>query len=181
MRVLIGLGGNIGNPPDAFVRALQGLELAGVTVESVSPLYRSRPAGPVQPDYWNQAAIVVASGGLLALLDFCQRLEAAAGRDRAHELHWGPRPLDLDLLLAEAAVHRGPRLTLPHPLLHQRAFALVPAAAIAPYWVHPIAGATVAQLARAVFEADPGAVWEAETPVRGGVFPGAGSPAHDES
>ncbi|NOZ78714.1 MAG: 2-amino-4-hydroxy-6-hydroxymethyldihydropteridine diphosphokinase [Acidobacteria bacterium] len=164
MKVLVGLGGNIGDPPGAFRRALAGLESAGMTVESVSGCYRSKPVGPPQPEFWNQAAVVVARDGLLALLDACQLLERASGRDRRRERRWGPRRLDLDLLLAEDAVHRGPRLVLPHPLFHARAFALVPAAGIVPGWRHQMTGKTVAQLARDVLGADPGAVWEERTP-----------------
>ncbi len=161
MRVLIGLGGNIGSPPEAFRRALTAFDEHGVRVQRLSKLYRSRPVGPDQPEFWNQAAVVSTNDNLLALLDTCQQLERAAGRDREREVRWGPRRIDLDLLMAENAVHRGPRLTLPHPLFQTRSFALVPAADIVPDWRHPIVGMRIAELARQVCEADPEAVWTA--------------------
>jgi len=146
VRVIIGLGGNLGDPPAAFRRAIAGLGVVH-RVEAVSHFYKTRPVGPPQPDYWNGAALIDASTDLLELLRLCHELEAAAGRHREGAEHWGPRPLDLDLLLAEGVVHRGPRLVLPHPELHRRAFALVPAAELAPAWIHPLIGKTLAELA----------------------------------
>jgi 2-amino-4-hydroxy-6-hydroxymethyldihydropteridine diphosphokinase len=147
MEILIGLGGNLGDPPTAFRAALEALgRRAGVV--AVSALYRSEPVGPPQPRYSNQVVRLEVDGPLVGVLDTCQRLESEAGRDRTREQRWGPRPLDLDLLMAPGLVCRGPRLTLPHPRLHERAFALVPAAEIAPEWVHPLLHRTLADLAR---------------------------------
>ncbi len=149
MRLLLGLGGNLGQPRLAFAAALAALARRHRLV-AVSALYRSPPLGPPQPPYLNLVALVEPSRGLLELLDDCQELERAAGRRRVAEVRWGPRPLDLDLLLAEGVVHRGPRLELPHPGLDRRGFALVPAAELAPAWVHPTRGAPLAELAAAV-------------------------------
>lgn len=147
MKILIGLGGNLGDPPGAFTAALEALGRRAV-VAAVSALYRSEPVGPPQPRYWNQVVRLEVEVPLLGLLEACQQLEAEAGRDRAREQRWGPRPLDLDLLMAPGLVCRGRRLTLPHPRLHRRAFALVPAAEVAPDWVHPLLHRTLADLAR---------------------------------
>ena len=146
MRVVVGLGGNLGAPRDAFEQALQGLAAVG-RVQARSGLYRSRAVGPPQPDYLNAAALLDTSCDLRSLLALCHELEAAAGRDRKREPRWGPRPLDLDLLIADGVVCRGPRLTLPHPRLLERAFALVPAAEVAGAWVHPALGQPLVGLA----------------------------------
>ena len=117
-------------------------------VVGLSRLYRTAPVGPPQPWFWNMVVRLEPRGPLLALLETCQGLERAAGRERGAEPRWGPRSLDLDLLVARGVVHRGPRLELPHPRLHGRAFALLPAAELAPEWVVPGLGRTLAELAR---------------------------------
>ncbi len=165
MKVLVGLGGNVGDPPGAFSEALKTLG-AGVTVLGVSHLYRSRPVGPPQPEYWNMAALAQVEIPLLALLERCQELERRAGRRREEEKRWGPRPLDLDLLMAPGAVHRGPRLHLPHPRLHLRAFAVAPAAELAPSWIHPHLGRSLRDLAGEILAADPAAIRPATGPGR---------------
>lgn len=155
--VVIGLGANLGEPARAFTTALDAFA-AEETVVSVSRLWRTRPLGPDQPDYRNAAALIGWSRALSNLLAICQDLEAAAGRDRSTEEHWGPRVLDLDLLVARDLVWRGAGLELPHPRFHQRAFALVPAAELAPGWVHPLMGRTIGDLAEQALRDDPGAL-----------------------
>jgi 2-amino-4-hydroxy-6-hydroxymethyldihydropteridine diphosphokinase len=157
MEVVLGLGGNVGEPPAAFAQALAKLA-EGHAVIAVSALYRSRPVGPPQVDFWNMAARISTTLAPLSLLELCGRIEAAAGRRRDGEIRWGPRPLDIDLLIAAGLVHRGPRLALPHREFHQRAFALVPAADVAPGWVHPYLGQTLAELAADVLRSHPDAV-----------------------
>jgi 2-amino-4-hydroxy-6-hydroxymethyldihydropteridine diphosphokinase len=147
--VLLGLGGNLGNPPAAFRKAVDGLA-RNFEVRSTSSLFRSLPVGPPQPRFWNMAVVVRCGVPPLVVLDVCQRLEQDAGRVRDHEDSWGPRTLDIDLLLIPGIVHRSQRLAVPHPLLHQRAFALVPAAELVPLWRHQVVGQTIAELAAAV-------------------------------
>lgn len=147
MKVLLGLGANLGDPLRAFAAALA--ELAALhDLRAVSRVYRSRAVGPAQPDYWNMAALLHGRGTADELLARCQRLERAAGRRREGVERWGPRPLDLDLLLIEGEVVDRPDLTVPHPHLLERAFALVPAADLAPHWRHPVDGRALADLAR---------------------------------
>jgi 2-amino-4-hydroxy-6-hydroxymethyldihydropteridine diphosphokinase len=155
--VLVGLGGNLGDPRAAFAAALAALAGTGEVV-ATSGLWRTRPVGPAQPDYLNAVILIGWPGEPRSLLARCLELERAAGRDRSSAPRWGARPLDLDLLLARGLVWRGPDLELPHPRLHERAFALVPAAEVAPGWVHPVVGLTLAELADAVRRADPGAL-----------------------
>lgn len=145
MDVLIGLGGNQGDVPAAFARATVALGQVGRVVAR-SSLWRSAAQGLPQPDFCN-AAIVLASGiPPLALLEFCLRLEVQEGRRRDGE-RAGPRPLDLDLLVVQNLVIAAPTLVLPHPRLAERRFALLPAAEIAPGWVHPRLHRTLGELA----------------------------------
>lgn len=159
LRVVLGLGGNLGDPAAAFREVLAALAGEGC-VEMVSRLWRTRPVGPPQPDYFNAAAIVAWPRGPRDLLARCRELEAAAGRDRSREQRWGPRALDLDLLLAECAVCRGPALELPHPRFAERRFALEPAAEVAPGWLHPVLELTVSELADRQRSREPDAILE---------------------
>ena len=159
MRVLLGLGSNLGDSELAFSRCIESLATEGTIVDT-SRLWRTRAVGPQQPDYLNGAIVIDWPAGPRSLLSHCLELEAEAGRDRAQEEPWGPRTLDLDLLLATSAVCRGPVLELPHPRLHERRFALEPAAEVAPNWVHPLLGRTIEDLAIAAPDREPDAILE---------------------
>ena len=132
-RAYIALGANLGDPPAQLQAALHSLRNApALEVIAVSTFYRTPPLGPPgQPDYCNAVCAVDTSLEPERLLDLLQGIENAAGRKRDGE-RWGPRLLDLDLLHMEGRVSRTPRLSLPHPELHRRAFVLVPLAEIAP-------------------------------------------------
>jgi 2-amino-4-hydroxy-6-hydroxymethyldihydropteridine diphosphokinase len=155
--VIVGLGANLGDPPAVFAAALDRLGREAEVI-GVSRLWRTRPIGPDQPDFTNAAAHLRWSGDPLRLLQRCRWIEANAGRNRGSEERWGPRVLDLDLLVIRDLVWRSRELTLPHPRFHQRAFALVPAAELAPDWVHPLVGGTIAELAAKARRADPDAL-----------------------
>lgn len=159
MEILIGFGGNLGQPAEAFAKALEALASDG-RVERVSRLWLTRPVGPNQPDFFNAAAVIEWPAGPRALLDRCRELEVAAGRDRAREERWGPRVLDLDLLMAPSAVFRGTELEIPHPRFHQRRFALEPAAEVAASWIHPLLGLTIKTLADQARQAEADAILE---------------------
>jgi 2-amino-4-hydroxy-6-hydroxymethyldihydropteridine diphosphokinase len=130
--IVIGLGGNIGGEAavtERFRRARQALEELG-DVRS-APLYRSAPLGPVQPPFLNTAVRLRAEGMQPAeLLAVIGELERLLGRDRRAEVRWGPRTLDLDVLVWGARVLRSPELEVPHPRLAERRFALAPLVAL---------------------------------------------------
>jgi 2-amino-4-hydroxy-6-hydroxymethyldihydropteridine diphosphokinase len=145
----IGLGSNQADPPrqlDAAVEALSRLPATRLVV--VSPRYVTAPFGPVpQPDFLNAVAAVETRLASEALLAALHGIEAAQGRVR--RVHWGPRTLDLDLLLHGDTVLQSPALTLPHPGIVQRNFVLYPLRDIAPMLEIPGLG-RVAELAARV-------------------------------
>lgn len=146
-RVFIGLGGNLGEPLAWFRHARQRLtEHPQIDLVASSPLYKTAPVGgPAgQPDYLNAVVELKTNLPPLALLSLCLAMEQDAGRKRTE--HWGARTLDLDLLLYGQQIHSMTNLTLPHPCLHQRRFALQPLYDLAPEFNHPVFHQTVADL-----------------------------------
>ncbi len=130
----IGLGGNVGNAAATLRQAAQALDaLPGTRLLRLSRLYRT-PAWGVedQPDFVNAVALVQTALAPRPLLEALLEVERRFGRDRARERRWGPRTLDLDVLLYGAQVIDEPGLQLPHPRLHLRAFALAPLLEVAP-------------------------------------------------
>lgn len=129
----IGIGSNLDRPMDQVKRAIEALDrLPGSRCTAVSPLYRNPPMGPPgQPDYVNAVAAVETAMKPHELLRALQNEEAVAGR-RRHGQRWGPRPLDLDILLYGDWIIAEPDLDVPHPGIAHRAFVLVPLATIAP-------------------------------------------------
>ncbi|MAC33322.1 MAG: 2-amino-4-hydroxy-6-hydroxymethyldihydropteridine diphosphokinase [Haliea sp.] len=128
----VALGSNLQEPAQQLleaVAALQGLEDSRLT--RCSRVYRSTAVGPgEQPDYLNAAVMLETRLTPLALLDALQRIEARQGRER--ELRWGPRTLDLDLLLYGDQTLNLPRLQIPHPRIAERDFVLYPLADLLP-------------------------------------------------
>jgi len=123
--VVLGLGGNVGDVAGTFRRAREAIEQLGVVRSA--PLYRTAPIGPAQPPYLNSALRVrwepASAGELIATV---LEIESLLGRDRRGEERWGPRAIDLDVLLWGERVVRTPELEVPHPRLHERRFALRP-------------------------------------------------------
>ena len=131
MRCYIGLGSNLENPVQQLKSALNGLALLPeCRLGEVSSFYASQPMGPQdQPDYVNAVAELLTVLSPHALLDQMQRLETTHGRVRDGE-RWGPRTLDLDLLLYAQQRIEDERLTVPHYGMAQRNFVLYPLAQI---------------------------------------------------
>ena len=144
-RCCIALGGNLGDVPLAFRQALGMLAAPGTRLRAVSGLYRTPPMGSAAGDtFWNAAAELDTNVPPVALLDRLLDIEGQLGRVRTR--HWGPRTIDLDLILYDAAVLATPRLTLPHPAAWFRRFVLDPLAEVAPDIWHPSAGMSVLAL-----------------------------------
>lgn len=129
----VGLGSNLEDPRAQVLEACARLaQLPRTRLELTSPLYRSRPLGPIaQPDFVNAAAGLLTELESQALLTELRALETLLGRPAEHE-RWGPRVIDLDLLCYAHERRAGPGLTLPHPGIPERNFVLYPLADIAP-------------------------------------------------
>jgi 2-amino-4-hydroxy-6-hydroxymethyldihydropteridine diphosphokinase len=133
-QAFIALGGNVGEVRATFDRAITLLcDGVAVRLTARSSNYRTPPWGVTdQPPFINAVISVATTLTPHALLQRAQDCERALGRDRAHERHWGPRPIDLDLLAYDDVALNDATLTLPHPRMFERAFVLVPLAEIAP-------------------------------------------------
>lgn len=142
----VALGANLGNPAATVLAAFGALaNLDGSRVAHTSSLYRTAPIGnTAQPEFINAVAVLETALAPEALLDALLDLEQRFGRVRAERN--GPRTLDLDLLLYNNLELDLPRLTLPHPRLHLRAFVLLPLAEIAPHLHLPKRGTLAAWL-----------------------------------
>jgi 2-amino-4-hydroxy-6-hydroxymethyldihydropteridine diphosphokinase len=129
----VGLGSNLEEPRAQALRAFDAIDRLPRTLLVLrSPLYGSRPFGPVaQPDFVNAVAGLLTQLDAPALLRELRALERAFGRPQMHE-RWGPRVLDLDLLVFGREVRHDEALTLPHPGIVERNFVLYPLADIAP-------------------------------------------------
>ena len=132
-RVYIGLGSNLAEPLRQLQSAIEAIRgIPATQVAAVSPFYISDPLGPAdQPRYVNAVAALDTDLAPLALLDALQAIELEQGRVRKDE-RWGPRTLDLDILLFGERQLDEPRLTVPHYHMHARAFVLYPLADLAP-------------------------------------------------
>lgn len=132
VRCYIGLGANLANPVQQLELAIAALrQVPHSRLVAVSSLYGSKPMGPQdQPDYVNAVAALDTSLSPEALLDALQNIEQSQGRQRKAE-RWGPRTLDLDILLYGEQIINTERLTVPHYGLKQREFVLYPLAEIA--------------------------------------------------
>lgn len=128
----IGLGSNLEDPVQQLLTALTELDqLEQCQLVAQSSLYSSKPVGPQdQPDFVNAVAKLTTELTPLVLLDQLQTLEQSHRRIR--ERHWGPRTLDLDLLLYDDDFITNPRLTVPHAHMHERGFVLLPLQEISP-------------------------------------------------
>jgi 2-amino-4-hydroxy-6-hydroxymethyldihydropteridine diphosphokinase len=147
-RAFLGLGGNIGDPAKAMGAALRMLDADAETrVVRASSLYRTPPWGKTdQPDFLNAAAEVATRRSPRRLLDLCLGAERALKRVR--EERWGPRNIDIDLLIFDDLAVHETGLDVPHPRMLERAFVLIPLAEIAPSLT--AGGKTIAECAAAI-------------------------------
>jgi 2-amino-4-hydroxy-6-hydroxymethyldihydropteridine diphosphokinase len=142
----LGLGANEGEPRRQLQEAITRLAATDeIEVVKASSFYLNPPLGPPdQPWYVNAALQMRTRLTPEELLRVLHRVEDDLGRERRQR--WGPRRLDLDLLLYDGVILSGPDLCLPHPEMHKRSFVLVPLAEIAPQAWHPVLEKTAAEL-----------------------------------
>lgn len=147
-KAYLSLGTNIGNRRGNLIRAAALLAERTGDILALSSLYETEPWGFDSPHPFLNAALVLETGlSPLALLDATRLIEIEMGRvEKSVGGAYEDRTIDLDLLLYDDVVMQTPRLTLPHPLMHRRAFVLEPLAEIAPEAVHPVFHQTIRQL-----------------------------------
>ena len=144
-RIYIGMGSNLAAPDQQLRSATQALALLpGTTLVGVSAFYQSDSLLPGQPRYTNAVAALDSNLAPLALLDALQAIENDQGRERLER--WGPRTLDLDILLLGERLIDEPRLKVPHYQMHLRAFVLYPLAELAPAELQLPDGRTLKEL-----------------------------------
>jgi len=145
----IGIGANLGDRAAHVALAAARLREAPTLRDvRLSPTYETEPVGPIdQPPYLNAAAAVTTSLPARDLLAVLRGIEAEAGRAAVDQrVRWGPRELDLDVLLYGDEVIDEPGLAVPHPRMHERWFVLKPLADVAPDAIHPLLGKSVRAL-----------------------------------
>lgn len=159
----LGLGSNLGDRAQILTQAAARLieqgaggksqARASVALEEsspgpgLSPIYETAPVGVTdQPAFLNAVLQLPTTLDPEELLSVAQAVERDFGRDRRRETRWGPRPLDIDLLLYEDRIMDQPGLTLPHPRLHERWFVLKPLCDLAPDLIHPVLQQSVVSL-----------------------------------
>ncbi|MEY2977281.1 MAG: 2-amino-4-hydroxy-6-hydroxymethyldihydropteridine diphosphokinase [Prochlorotrichaceae cyanobacterium] len=147
--VAIALGSNLGESYQIMTEAIVFLgHTPGIHVVAQSPLYQTAPVGPPQPDYLNACALLQVTHAPHPLLQILLDIERKFGRVRRER--WGPRLLDLDLILYGQEIIDTPDLQVPHPRMRERSFVLVPLADIAPDWFDPVTGKRIEDLAAIV-------------------------------
>jgi 2-amino-4-hydroxy-6-hydroxymethyldihydropteridine diphosphokinase len=142
-RAYFGLGSNLGDRAAHLQFGVDGLAGQAGQLVALSPVYETEPVGgPPQPDFLNAVVVIETALSARELLRVAKSLEAAAGREPPEPgKRWGPRPLDIDILIIGDERITEPDLVVPHPRIHQRAFVLAPLADVAPELVvAPTAG-----------------------------------------
>lgn len=142
----IGLGSNIGNREENLNKAVEMLRSAvGIRVTAVSTYFNTAPVGYTeQPDFLDAVAEIKTSLTAYELLIICSDIEKKLKRERI--IHWGPRTIDLDILLFGSYILNEEMLTIPHPRMLEREFVLKPLNEIAPEMIHPVCNKSISEL-----------------------------------
>lgn len=145
----IALGSNLGKSVEILNQAVKIIELTpGINLINCSQWYQTKPVGPPQPDYLNGCITIKTSFSPLELLDFLLKVETKFGRERKEK--WGARTLDIDIIFYDKLIINSPQLKIPHPLMRERTFVLIPLAEIAPNWIDPVTNLTVQELLKKI-------------------------------
>lgn len=125
-KVYLGLGSNLGDKKENIIQALNFLrDHPQIKIVQVSSLYKTEPVGYIQQDWFlNGVVKIETSLSPYKLLDYCQTIEAKLKRERL--VRWGPRTIDIDILLYEGVTLEEEKLTIPHPRMTERAFVMIP-------------------------------------------------------
>ena len=135
--VYIGLGSNLGDRQRNCLRVIELLGQNGLLVVKQSSMHETKPWGVTeQPEFVNMAVEVVTDLAPVKLLEILKKIEKDMGRQDT--IKWGPRIIDLDILLYNDIILKTDSLTIPHPLMHERAFVLGPLSEIAGDFIHPV-------------------------------------------
>lgn len=136
-RAIIMLGGNVGDTVCVFESTIRTLGLNNINLVSASSIYRTKPWGYFdQRDFLNQLLVLETNMDLFEFHECCLKTELLHGKNK--EFENGPRSLDIDILFFDSLVIHNPKLTIPHPRMHQRRFNLVPLCELYPDFIHPI-------------------------------------------
>ena len=167
VRGWIALGSNLGERGLHLARARAGLSgTPGIAVVGASRIYETEPVGPEgQGPYLNAVIAVDTALSPRQLLENLLEVEREGGRARtAENIRWGPRAIDLDLLFYGDLILDEVGLEIPHPRLHGRAFVLEPLCELAPDWIHPGLGVSVADLRESRVGLEGVEIWAGEVP-----------------
>jgi 2-amino-4-hydroxy-6-hydroxymethyldihydropteridine diphosphokinase len=143
--VYLGIGSNLGQREENCLKAIELLGKKGIIIIKRSSLYRTEPWGVrEQPDFINMVVEAETELSPDDLLRVIKEIEREMGR--VETFRWGPRIIDIDILLYNDMVYEGPELRIPHPLMHEREFVLIPLCEIAPEKIHPVLKRTMNEL-----------------------------------
>ena len=143
--VYIGIGSNLGDRHRNCLRAIELLRQNGLFITKQSSMHETEPWGVTeQPEFVNMAVEVVTDLSPKKLLEMIKKIEKDMGRQDT--IKWGPRIIDLDILLYDNIILKTDFLTIPHPLMHEREFVLGPLSEIAGDFIHPVLKKSIADL-----------------------------------
>lgn len=143
--VYLSIGSNLGRREDNCLKALKAIEEKGMTIKKKSLLYETEPWGVrEQPHFINMAVEIETDLPPNKLLQVVKEIEKGMGRTETYR--WGPRIIDIDILLYDDLIYETSDLKIPHPFMHEREFVLRPLSEIAPNKVHPVLNKTISEL-----------------------------------
>ena len=146
VNAFLGLGTNLGDRKENLDKALGLISChEGINIKRISSIYETKPVGYIdQSDFLNLVVMVETNLNPFELLDTCLKIELDLKRERT--IRWGPRTIDIDVLIYENKILKSDKLEIPHPRMHEREFVLAPLNEIAPDAVHPTLGKTVQEM-----------------------------------